>query len=114
MLEKNPELPMHSTQDTKCKALFSALGILDDFTRDKTPNTSILAVDVHPTHWIFGCCHSGNSDEKENGYNVVCLPKMSCSREEFCEFVDEMVAKIGGPSTVKRMIYRPDDWRTHN
>lgn len=68
MLQTNPGLSMHSTEDTKCKALFSMLGILDDFTRDVTPNTSMLAVDGHPTHWIFGCCHSGNSDKMENGY----------------------------------------------
>jgi hypothetical protein len=114
MLRRHPSLALQSAEDTKCRALFSALGILDDFGRDVTPTTSILAVDGHPTHWIFGCCHSGNSDPNNNGYSVACLPRTSCSRQQFYEFVDEMVEKIGGNPNVKRLTSCRKDWHTKN
>ncbi len=114
LLQAKPTLAMRSTDDTECKALFSTLGILDEFTRNETPNTSMLAVEGHPTHWIFGCCYSGNSDQKEKGYGVACMPKMSCSRQNFCEFVDEMVEQIGGTAKLNRLTWRRDDWRAQN
>ena len=114
MLQANPSLALQSAEDAKCMALLSALGVLEDFTRASTPNTSTLAVDGHPTHWIFACCYSGNDEAKENGYSVVCMPRLTCSRQQFYDFVKEMVEKIGGTAREERTICRPDDWRNQN
>lgn len=114
MLQLNPNLALQSAEDMKCKVLLATLGILNDFTRDVTPNTSTLATDAHPTHWIFATCHTGNTPTMENGYTIACLPKRSCSREQFHDFVKEMVEKICGPGREEGTICRPDDWRTKN
>ena len=114
MLLTNPSLALQSQEDAKCMALLSALGVLQDFARASTPNTSTIAIDSHPTHWVFACCYTGNSEAKENGYSVVCMPRLTCSRQQFEEFVKEMVAKIGGTERSERTIYRRDDWPTQN
>lgn len=114
LLVQNPDAAVQSKDDRKCKELFLALGMINDFARSDTPNFCVLASGGHQTHWIVGACWSGYPDPGGNGYAVFCLPKNQIPEEGLKDFVDYVVTTNGGHDRQQGTWLRPDDWPKQN
>jgi len=114
VLAQNPDAAVQSKDDRKCKALLSALGMINDFIRSDTPNFCVLASTGHQTHWIVGACWSGYSEPGGNGYAVYCLPKSQIPEQGLKEYVDYVVTTNGGHDRQEGTWWRPDDWQKLN
>ena len=114
MLAQNLDAALQCQDDAKCKALFSALGILEDFTKSDTPKLSVVTTAGHPTHWIAGALLSGYSLPEQNGYLVICLPKSKTPPEKLNEAVEEIYRIYGGQDRQDSVKHRPDDWQKLN
>jgi hypothetical protein len=113
-LAQNPDSAVVSRDDRKCKALFLALGIINDFIRSDTPNHCVIASSGHKTHWIVGACWSGYPEPKGNGNAVYCLPKSKASEQDFKELMDYVATSNAGYDRQDGVWLRPDDWQKHN
>lgn len=100
ILKQKPHEKFQFDDEFEAKSILLELGIAGRFSANP-PNVptgqqsqqAVLYCE-HPTHYILVILYLGNSDQKENGYLVLCFPRSKFSYEYF----NEIAKKILNPT----------------